>query len=102
MTPALDRLLLHLETVRAGWLRGAPVRASELDLQIEELVRLLEGAAPADVERGQAVVLRLTDGIGLARVRANGEIAAIPGRRRAVRGQACLHADPGVRLRRRA
>ena len=102
MSHQLERLLLHLVTIRAGWLRGVPVRATELDGQLEELLRLIVGANPGHVFRAHTVVARLAEGIGGARERAEGELAAIPSRRRAVRAHACLQSDPGVRLRRRA
>lgn len=102
MSHQLERLLLHLETTRMGWLRGVPVRAAELDGQIDELLALLVGAGPGHLLRAHFVISRLADGIGLARVRAERELAAIPARRRAVRAHACLQSDPGVRLRRRA
>lgn len=102
MSHQLERLLLHLETTRMGWLRGVPVRAAELDAQIEELLGMLAGAAPGHLVRAHSVVSRLAEGIGFARVRAERELAAIPARRRAVRAHACIQSDPGVRLRRGA
>ena len=102
MSQTLDRLLLRLETTRAGWLRGAPVRAVELDRHVDELLSMLVGAAPAHLARAHSVLRRLSDGISQARFRAEAELAAIPARRRAVHAHACLQADAGVRLRRRA
>ena len=61
MSHQLERLLLHLETIRAGWLRGVPVRATELDGQLEELLRLIVGANPGHVFRAHTVVARLAD-----------------------------------------
>jgi hypothetical protein len=102
VSQALERLLLHLETTRAGWLRGLPVRAAELDAQVDELMALLVSAPPSHLVRAHGVLARLRDGVVEARARAERELAAIPARRRAVRAHACLQAGTGVRLRRGA
>ncbi len=101
MSLTVDELLLQLEATSHSWLHGQPVRPTELALHLEKLMAAANGDA-ATLRRIEAQVCRTLERLSEARKRLVSEQAAVPGRRRAIRSQACLRAKPSATLRRRA
>lgn len=94
----LDRTILELEALRAGWEHGMPVRPNVLDRELHALLDLVPAAEPDEAERAHDLLGRLAATLRAVQARNGEELAALPARRRAVRAHACLQSDSPRRL----
>lgn len=101
MSPTLDQLILQLEATSHTWLHGQPVRPVELGQTLQTILAAAKDD-PDSLKKVHGQIDRVLDRLHEAKARLVREQAAIPGRRRAVRAQACLRKSPTPSLRLRA
>jgi hypothetical protein len=94
----LDRTILQLEALRAGWEHGMPVRPNVLDRELHALLDLVPAADATEAARAHELLGRLAATLRAVQTANVEELSALPARRRAVRAHACLQSDSPRRL----
>lgn len=103
MTDRVEALVARLDHLAWSWTQGTRVRPADLKRVMDEVHALAAASPPEVVERLIGRVRHLSDALAKARLRADNELAAIPGRRRAIRAQLQpKFVAPGSRMRKRA
>jgi hypothetical protein len=96
-------MIARLEHLAFSWGRGTPIRLGELERLLADVRDLATRTEAGDLIALADRVEGLVRGLERARTHAEGELAAIPSRKRAFRAHACLRpTTSGTHLRRRA